>query len=959
MLKASAFPVAIRTLLVHASALAALLAFAGELQAQAPSRRSLPREAFDIALDQPLPTSPELRTGKLDNGLTYYIRENAEPGNRAELRLVVDVGSVLEDDSQLGLAHFLEHMAFNGTENFAKQELIDFTKSIGMRMGPEINASTSFDETIYMLQVPTSKPEYLTTAFQILDDWATGLTLDPAEIEKERGVVIEEWRLGQGAQTRIRDKQIPVLFKDSRYAQRLPIGTLESLQSFTPEELRRFYDEWYRPELMAVIAVGSFDADEIERLVHEHFDAIPASVNPRERTRYEVPAHADTLFAIATDPEVPNTQVIVYDKKPADYDWTAGGYRQRLVETLYDAMLSTRLQEIARQANPPFLTAASTRVGMVRALSTHGMMASVQETGVVRGLEALFAEAERVARFGFTEAELERMKTALQRGSEQGYANRNSRPSSSHASELIRAYLTGESVPGAPFETALYMRFVPEITLEEVNAVGQSFAANSNRVVSVIAPEKAGLTPPTEAELSAVIAGSTTTELVALEDNTSDAPLLATLPQGSPVTETRMLDGDLVEWTLGNGIKVILKDTDFKEDEILFTGFSPGGTSLASDADYIPASTAVTVIANGGLGAFDGIALQRKLTGKIATVLPYIGDFEEGVRGQGSPADLETLMQLIYLRMTAPRADATFFDVFKTQSRAALANRTAAPAVALEDAFTRLMFQDHPRRQPPTPEVIDQTDLDKSLAFYQDRLGDATGAIFIFVGNLDLEQMQPLVETYIGGLPVSGRQETWADVGIRNPTGVFTETVRRGVEPQSSTRIAFNGPFDTNNQDARTTLSVTTEVLQTRLRDVMREELGGTYTVGVSRQMLFQPIPSYNIIINFGSDPARAEELTAVLFAEIEALKEEGPTDTELANTRQALLQTYEQNLEQNGFWMGQLALSWSNGVNPGAADILGFPASLDTVTADSVRAAFQQYFNKDNYVQVTLLPEN
>ncbi len=929
-----------------------------QTQAQTPSRRSLPEEAFEIALDQQIPLSADVRTGKLANGLTYYIRENHEPGNRAELRLVVDVGSVLEDDSQLGLAHFLEHMAFNGTENFEKQALLDFTRSIGMRMGPEINASTSFDETTYMLQVPTRLPEYMTTAFQILEDWATGLSLDADEIERERGVVTEEWRLGQGAQTRVRDKQIPILFRDSRYAQRLPIGTLESLQGFNPDELRRFYQEWYRPELMAIVAVGDFDVDTIEELVHEHFDAIPASVNPRERTRYEIPAHTDTLFAITTDAEVPTTQVIVYDKKPAVYDWSAGGYRQRMVEGLYDAMLSTRLAEMSRQPNPPFLNAGSTRVPLVRSLMTHGMVATVREGGAVAGLQALVTEAERVAQLGFSQAELDRIKTAFQRGAEQQYANRDSRPSASVAAELVRSYLTGESVPGAPYEMALTMRFVPEITLDEVNAVGKALADGSSRVVSVIAPQKDGLAPPTEAELSAVIAGAANTELTAREETTSDAPLLATIPQGSPVTATRMLDGDLVEWALGNGIKVILKDTEFRQDEIVFVGFSPGGTSLASDADYIPASTATGVIAQGGLGEFNAIDLQRKLTGKLATVVPYIGEFEEGVRGNGSPADLETMLQLIYLRMTAPRADQTFYDVFRTQSQAVLANRTAQPAVALEDTFLRLMFQDHPRRQPPTPEMIAQTDLAKSLAFYQDRLGDATGMTFIFVGSLDLAVMQPLVETYIGGLPVSGREETWKDLGIRNPTGVVEEIVRRGTEPQSATRIAFSGPFDSTNQNVRSNLTAASEVLQNRLREVMREELGGTYSVSVGRQPIFQPIPSYNVIINFGSDPARAEELKAVVFAEIDALQEEGVTETELANAKQVLNNGYEQGLEQNAFWLQQLSQAYSVGVNPGAGDLLNIPASMDTVTVDTVKAAFQQYFNDDSYVRVTLLPE-
>lgn len=941
----------------------ALLAFSAllsaSLLAQAPAPAELPQDAFTIALDQPLPTDTSVIVGKLDNGIRYYIRENAEPAQRAELRLVVDAGSVLEDDTQIGLAHFLEHMAFNGTEHFAKQELIGFMESIGMRLGPGVNASTSFDETIYKLQLPTDNPEHMATAFQIMEDWATGLTLDAGEIELERGVVIEEWRLGQGAQTRIRDQQMPVLLKDSRYAQRLPIGTLENLQGFDPDALRSFYRDWYRPELMGVVAVGDFDAAAIEQLLRAHFASIPASANPKARTRFTIPEHATTEFTIATDPEVPVTQVAVYHKQPANNDWSVGGYRQRLVEQLYNVLLSTRFQELARQANPPFLGASSGTTGLVRPISAYVLAAVVPENGVQRGLETLLTEAERVAQFGFTAAELERQQTALLRASEQQYNNRASRSSESHAAELIRAHLNGEAVPGAAWEYALLTRFLPTITLDEVNQVGKQWNNSSNRVVAVTVPEKAGVAVPTAAELSALIAASSQAAVTAYQDTNLEGDLLPSVPRGSRVTATRILEGGLTEWTLGNGIKVVLKPTAFKADEILFSGFRAGGTSLASDTDFIPANTAVTVIANGGLAAFNAIDLQKKLSGKVANVVPYISDYEEGLRGSGSPADLETLLQLIYLRMTAPRADETFFTVFKTQSTAALQNRSANPAIQFEDTFLRLMYQNHPRRQPPTVEMLAQTDLAKSMAFYQQRLGDASGFTFVFVGSIDPTLLQPLVETYLGGLPTSGRQHAWKDAGIRNPTGRVEETVKRGLEPQSSTRIAFNGAFDIRDNAERMRLVSVGQLLQTRLRNVMREKLGGTYNVQVRPQMNWIPVDSCNLIIDFGSDPQRAGELTAIVFAEIEALKQQGPTAAELEDVRQSFQRAFETSVEQNAFWLSQLVQAYSLGLESPAQDILAQPAVLQALTREAVHATAKELLNAENYVRVTLLPEN
>ena len=920
------------------------------------------------ALRDPMPVGPGVIVGQLENGLQYYIRENSEPANRAEFSLVVKVGSVVEDEDQLGLAHFLEHMAFNGTENFEKQELIDFMESIGMRMGADLNAGTSFDETRYMLQIPTDSPEVMANTFQILEDWAHGLTLDPEEIDKERGVIIEEWRLRRGAAARIQDEQIPVLLRDSRYAERSPIGTVESLETFEHEALRRFYRDWYRPDLMAVIAVGDFDRAEVEALLIEHFEGISAPENPRERIEYSVPDHDETLFTIATDEELTSTSVAVYHMLALDEQETIGGYRQQLVEGLYNGMLNLRLGEIARNPNPPFLGAGSSKGSLVRSKGAYLLSANVPEDGIERGLEVVFTEAERVARFGFTASELERQKIDVLRGIERAYTDRANRRSASYAAEYSRAFLDDEPIPGIEYEFELYKRFIPEITLTEVNQIGSEWIRPQNRVVVVTGPEKEDLDMPSEEALLAVLTGVADMEITAYEETVIDQPLLAEIPEGSTVVGTREFAEDIVEWELGNGVRVALKPTDFREDQVLFQGFSPGGTSLASDEEWIPASSATVLLQGGGLGPFNTTDLRRVLTGKVASARPFISSFEEGVTGSGSPQDLETMFQLIYMTFTAPRADPEYFEVFNTRNRTSLQNRDASPAVAFNDAINRIMTQDALRSRPVTVETLDHTDLGGSLAFYQDRFEDASDFTFIFVGNIDLDVMRPLVERYLGGLPSTNRVETWRDLGERPPRGVIEEIVRKGLEPQSQTRLFFTGSIDYGDRSQRLGIAVMTSVLETRLREVLREELGGTYSVSVGSSFSWRPAGQYRLSISFGSDPERADELLAAVYEEIDRLKSSPPDEAEVNDVLEAQRRAWETNQESNSWWLSVLdgryryLLDQSDGRYP-SGDVLletlpTYGADLDALTPLRIQELARRYFDQDNRVRVTLLPE-
>jgi len=913
------------------------------------------KQASEISLDQKPPIDPLITVGELQNGLRYYIRENGQPENRAELRLVVNVGSVQEDEDQLGLAHFVEHMAFNGTEHFAKQELVEFMESIGMRFGPGLNAWTGFDDTTYMLRIPTDSPDVIKTAFQILEDWSHALSFEPEEIDKERGVIIEEWRLGQGAATRMRDKQFPILFKGSLYAERLPIGKKDILENFKYETLKRFYKDWYRPDLMAIIAVGDFDKLEVEALIKKHFSGLVNPPNPRPRLLAEVPDHEETLSAIATDKEQSMTTVAVYHKFPLRDTETVGALRQSIVENMYNGMLNQRFSEMAQKPDSPFLAAFSGRGLFVKSKEVYSLTAVVDEKKIKDGLEALFVESERVSRFGFTQSELDRQKINILRSLERAVAERDKSQSATYASEFIRNFLQGEPIPGIEYESKLYTRFVPEITLEDINRLGKEWITDHNRVILVNAPEKEDLQVPTEAELLDVLVSVADIEIKPYEDTVTDEPLLAEIPQPGQIVSTKTLDEiEITEWELSNGIRVVLKPTDFKDDEILFRALSPGGASLAEDEDYIPASSAADIISMGGLRNFSDIELQKMLTGKVVRVSPLISEFEEGLSGSASPKDLETMFQLIYLTFTAPRADADIFKAMTNQMKTILKNRDADPMTAFQDTLQSTLSQNHIRMRPITVETLEELDLEKSYAFYKDRFADAGDFTFIFIGNIDLETMKPLVESYLGALPTVDRVESWKDTGIDPPKGVIKKSVHKGIDPKSQTSIVFTGPFQYDSTH-RTAIRAMAMVLQTRLREVLREDLGGTYSVGVRPSHDKIPDEEYSISISFGSDPKRVEELTKVIFQEIGKLKTDVSED-EVNDAREAIFRSTETGLKQNRWLLTELAFKYRLGEDPSKLLLL-WEEPLKLLSPEVIQEAAQQYFNMENYVLVSLFP--
>lgn len=920
--------------------LLALLAPAGAAQAQ-------------MQPEQPLPVDPQVQMGTLENGLRYYVRAHGEPRDRAELRLVVNAGSILEDEDQRGLAHFLEHMAFNGTENFRRHELVDYLESIGMRFGPDLNAYTSFDETVYMLQLPTDDPGTLDTGLRILEEWAHRITLEPEEVDRERGVILEEWRLGRGAQARILDRQIPVLFSGSRYAERLPIGDTAVIRTAPTEALRRFYEDWYRPDLMSVVAVGDFDADAVEARIRELFGAIPAATDPRPRLQPEVPGHPETLFSIASDPELQLTQVAVGFKQPVEDEGTLAAYRRSLVEMLYNNMLNVRLEELTRSADPPFLGAASVQGRLIRGSELYQLAGVTQPGEAAAGLEALLLEARRVDRFGFTATELQREKEALLRALQRALDERETRRSGDLADEYVRNFLTGEPIPGIEVEYELVQALLPTIGLDEVNRLASEWISDENRFVLLAAPESAGR-PPTEADLMEVIRRAASAEVAAYAGDEASKELMTALPEPGRIVEEDHIEAlETTRWRLANGATVLLRPSDYQDDQILFQADAEGGISLAGDDNLVPARTATTVVGQGGIGDLSLTELQRTMAGRVANVSPTISELSQGMSGTASPRDVETLFQLIHLYFTAPRPDSVAFAAFRGQLSALLANREANPQAHFQDTLAVTMSQGHPRARPIGLHYVEEMDLEASLDFYRERFDGAAGFTFVFAGDFDTEAMRPLVERYLASLP-AGELEEWRDDGVRPPGGIIRKTVRKGVEPQSTTQILFTGEaaYTPRNRDRLNALAATLEI---RLREILREDLGGTYNVSVSGQASAEPYPEYTVAIGFGSAPERVSELVDAVSREIVRMQEEGPFVEDLVKVKEAHRRSRELGQRQNAYWVGQL-VAWSRyDLDPGR---ITSASLLEEISPEDVQEAARTFLRMDNVVVVTLLPE-
>lgn len=904
-----------------------------------------------------LSVAPDIKIGKLSNGLTYYIRKNEEPKNRAELRLAVKAGSILETDKQTGLAHFTEHMAFNGTKNFEKQELVNFLEKSGVTFGADLNASTSFDETVYMLQLPTDSPAVFKKGFQVLEDWAHNVSFDNAEIDKERGVVIEEWRSGQGSDERIRAKTFPVLLKGSQYAVRLPIGTKSNLDTFKYETVKQFYKDWYRPDLEAVVVVGDVDVNQVEQLIKDHFSAIPKPVNPKPRVKYGIPAGKETQTLIVNDPEQRYNVVTIYYKQPSiEEAQTDVEYRESIIRELFNAMMSSRLMEIAQKPNAPFLGASSGYGKLIGDKDALTLAAYAKDgSGITKATEALLEENERVRQNGFTQGELDRAKAAALAAMENLYNERNKTESSQLAEELIRNFITKEPIPGIEKEYEMYKQYMPGIKLQEVNNLISQWIKPTDRAIIVTAPESEKAKLPTEAQMLALV-NKQQGKITAYEDKVMKGDLLAKQPAaGKIVDEKKINEIGVTQLTLSNGVKVVLKPTTFKNNQVLISAISKGGASLYSDSDYLSASNATTVTLYGGVGNYDIMSLQKELAARQVSIAPFIGQYSEGISGTSTPKDLATAFQLINGYFTEPRKDTSMFQVLKQQLIASLANKGKDPSAVFADSANYIMSSYNPRRRPLTTDRVSEIKLNKAFSIYQDRFSDASDFIFTFVGNFSVDSIKPYIEKYIASLPATDRKESWKDVGIRFPTGVVNKVIKKGQESKSTVRISFTGTTQYSDLES-TQLDQLAKVLEIRLREILREDQGGVYSVGVGANINREPINSYSVSISFGCAPENVDKLSGLVMEEIKNMKANGGTQTNVDKVVAEDTRSLETSVKENSYWLYNLQDKYYYNEDP--TTILQDAAMVKKLTVARTKELANKYLNTDNEVKLVLMPE-
>lgn len=904
--------------------------------------------------DSPLLTlDPAVKMGTLDNGLTYYIRKHPKPEKRVLLWLAVNAGSVLEDDDQRGLAHFVEHMAFNGTERFEKNTIIDFFEKSGMDFGADVNAFTSFDETVYMLQVPTDDAKLLSTGYDVLEDWAGAVSFDPKEVDKERGVVIEEWRLGRGAGQRVFDKQWPVFLAGSKYAERKPIGDKEILETAPVERLKAFYEDWYRPDNMAVVIVGDIDPEVALAEVKKRFSDLENPKDAPERINVEVPLLDETRIDVQTDAEMSMTQVTLAIKGPHSPLRTENDYRDDLVDNLFHGMLRARLDEIRRRPESPFAFAFSFTNEMGRAVDVFQLFAGAKPGQAEAAAKTLLVEVERIRRHGFLASELERIKAEHLRDLERAVAEADTVKGNEYAFGLVNHFLEGRTMLSHADELALAKKALPEVTLDDVNAYAEAWTSRKDRVISAAGASRDKM--PAKADLQKIADGISMMPVQPWEDGGAGGSLMAEAPEAGKVVKKETIEEIGVSvWTLSNGARVVVKPTDFKNDEVLFTAFSPGGHSLASKEVFESAQWADGIIGQSGVGDHDAVALGKLLTGKVARVQPWINELEEGMRGSASPQDLEVFMQLVHLYFTAPRKDPEAFGAWKGQMDTFFKNRDLNPQMAFFDEFGKAASGNHPRRQPPTSEKIAKVDLDTAFDFYKERFADAGDFTFVFVGNVDEARLEELSATYLASLPSKGRKEKWKDIKVKPPRGIKEVRLEKGQDPKSFVMIAFHGKTKWSPQ-VEDDLDMLSEAMSIRLREILREDMSGVYGVFSNGGIERRPKPYYQYFVGFGCSPDNADKLTKAVFELVGKVKKEGIDQEVIDKVKEQRRRGLETDKKENRFWQQQLAEHFRYGTDP--KKILELEKMIDRVSSDNVKKAANKYLKKQ-YIDALLMPE-
>lgn len=913
------------------------------------------------AFAQNIPIDPSVRIGTLSNGMKYYIKKNTLPEKKVDFRLAINAGSILEDDNQRGLAHFMEHMNFNGTKNFPDNKLVDFLQSIGVKFGQHLNAYTSFDETVYMLPVPLDKPGNLDAGLKVMEDWAFNATLSDAQINKERGVVLEELRLGLGADKRMSDKYLPKLLYNSQYAERLPIGKKEVLENFKPEVIRQFHKDWYRPDLMAIVVVGDINVDEVEKKIKDNFSKYKNPAKPRERKTFDLPNHKETLVAVETDPDATSSMVqfIMKDSEAYQPDVTVEQYNQSIIENLTSTMLNNRLRELVNSTNPPF-TYGSVYHGGTYARSKEGFQgfAMVKDGGQLNALKVLLEETERAKRFGFTQTELDRAKAQILSNLERSYNNRDKTESNMLVDEYVRNFLEKEPIPGIAWEYEDTKKFLPSVTLAQTNEVIKKFVKDDSRVVVITGPKKDNVPMPTQAMVLNMFEAVKMADLKPYQEKETIKNLVKPFKSEGKIAKTETDDKlGTTTWTLSNGAKVTFKKTDFKDDEIVFSARSMGGSSLINDTDYNKTQFAFPALSEAGVNGFSKSDLTNYLAGKQVSVNPTISSLFEGVSGRTTQKDLGTAMELMYAYFTGLNYNPDAFNAYKTKQSAMLDNLLSNPQFYFSSEHAKFMNQKNPRFIGIIPMEKDwaNTDYKKAYEIYKEKFSNAGNFHFYFVGNIDEPKFKEEVLQYIASLPSSGKPTNFKDTGYRQMTGDFTRIYKKGKDPKSMVTISYAGETPYNEKEALA-LEALGEVATIKVIEKLREDESGIYGGGARGGMVKVPYGNYYFSISFPCGPENAEKLTKSALAELQKLIDKGPEQKDLDKYKEGEYNDHKTSLKDNMYWMNALTKNQMSGSDK--YEILNYEEKVKALTAKDLQDVGKKYLTKGRVV-ATLMPED
>ena len=912
------------------------------------------------AFAQNIPLDPSVRTGTLSNGMKYYIKKNVKPEKKVEFRLAINAGSINEDEDQRGLAHFMEHMNFNGTKNFPENKLVDFLQSIGIKFGQHLNAYTSFDETVYMLPVPLDKPGNLDSGLKVMEDWAFNALLTDKEIEKERGVVLEELRLGLGADKRMLDQYLPKLAYNSRYADRLPIGKKEILQNFKPDALRRFHKDWYRPDLMALVVVGDVNVDEMEQKIKANFSKYQNPANARKRVDYDMPNHKETLISIATDADATSSsaQFYIKDDGPAKADVTVNDYQKSIVEQLAATIVNNRLQELTNSEKPPFIFGYVSHSNFLRTKDAFQAYAMTKEGEQKNALKVLLEEVERAKRFGFSQNELDRAKSETLSNLEKSYNNRDKTESARLVMEYVRNFLNQEPIPGIEWEYELHKQYLPSVTLDQVNNILKNYIKDDSRVIVVTGPKKENAVLPTDAQLLATVDDVKNAQLKPYEDKAAIKTLVEPFKSNGKIVKTEA-DAKLgtTTFTLSNGAKVTYKKTDFKEDEIVFSAISLGGSSLISNEDIEKTQWAFPALSESGFNKYSKNDIAKFLSGKQVSVMPYVGGISTGFNGNSTKKDFETLFQMIYGYFTNLNYDEASYNSYKAKQQGFLDNLLANPQTYFQSEVQKYLNQKNPRFFGilPDAKAWEKTSYKLAYDIYKKSVANAGNFHFYFVGNVDENQIKQLSEQYLASLPSTKKSETYKDLGYR-PLFTSTEKViKKGKDPKSMVMIRFSGETKYNEQEDLA-MRALGEVATIKIIEKLREDEGGIYGGGARGSLSKVPYGSYNFSINFPCGPENAEKLTKIALTELQKMIDNGPEQKDLDKFKEGEANDDVTNMKDNNYWLQNITNYQTQGGDK--YSVLNYLTKVKALTVKDLQSVGKKYLTEKNRMVFTLMPE-